>query len=126
MERFVIMRFQKGKEKEFLSIFNENKTAIAGFGGCTYLELRRSRKHPGWFMTFSLWNDQKYLDLYRNSQLFKLVWGKVKPLFEKEAEAVSIWPESADAEEKKQNFVSAFGEWDLVWSSTSPGKIITI
>lgn len=117
MERYVIMKFRPGTEDSFLEIFNANKEKIAAFEGCTYLELRRSVQHPSWFMTYSLWDEEKFLDRYRYSDLFKIVWGKVKPLFADEARAVSVWPEKEEDALKRENFLQPFGEWSTVWKN---------
>lgn len=119
------MKFKSGNEKKFLEIFNERKKAIAGFEGCSYLELRRSKAHGNWFMTFSIWNDEKNLDQYRFSDLFKVVWASVKPLFEANAEALSVWPETEGDDLKSKNFVREFGNWEVVWSGKNPDGQVT-
>jgi (4S)-4-hydroxy-5-phosphonooxypentane-2,3-dione isomerase len=108
MERYVIMKFKTECVEEFLSIFEANKNKIAAFEGCTFLELRQSKSRPNWMMTFSLWDDEKFLNMYRNSALFKSVWDSVKPLFEADAEALSIWPEKKGEEKKREEFLAKF------------------
>ncbi len=75
---------------EFLEIFNRTKEAIRSVSGCSHLELLRDPDHGNFFSTLSHWENIQNLEEYRNSELFKNVWGRVKPLFSKPAEAFSL------------------------------------
>jgi (4S)-4-hydroxy-5-phosphonooxypentane-2,3-dione isomerase len=45
---------------------------------------------PGLVFTYSYWEDEKSLQNYQASELFKSTWSKVKPLFNAKAEAWSL------------------------------------
>ncbi|MBL7916599.1 MAG: antibiotic biosynthesis monooxygenase [Bacteroidia bacterium] len=63
---------------------------IRNFPGCSHLELLEDIKVPGLVFTYSYWEDEKSLQSYQASDLFKSTWAKVKPLFNAKAEAWSL------------------------------------
>ena len=95
MIRIVKMTFQETKVNEFLDNFNKNKEHIRNFSGLEHLELLRNKNNPNIFFTYSIWQSEQHLENYRNSDLFRSVWAKTKPLFASKPEA---W--SADSIEK--------------------------
>jgi quinol monooxygenase YgiN len=88
--RIVRMHFTQEGSHTFLQIFEENKQAIRNFPGCTYLELLKDVNDPLIYTTLSHWQDNRLLEDYRKSDLFKNVWSRVKPLFSKQPEAFSL------------------------------------
>ncbi len=90
MIRIVKMTFDPDKINVFLKNFNENKEHIRNFDGVEKLELLNDKNTPNIFFTYSIWKSEEYLDQYRNSDLFKSVWSKTKPLFIEKAEAWSV------------------------------------
>ncbi|WP_111708342.1 putative quinol monooxygenase [Lutibacter citreus] len=88
--RIVKMSFDESKIDIFLNNFNNNKEKIRKFNGCRLLELYRSKDNPTIFFTYSYWESEKHLDIYRNSDLFKNVWAKTKVLFNAKPEAWSV------------------------------------
>ena len=108
IERYVIMKFREEEIENFLKIFHDKKNKIAGFNGCEHLELRQSCSKKNWLMTFSIWKQESFLEEYRKSDLFDGVWNKVKPLFSEKAEAITIFPNQQDADEKRTQFLSKF------------------
>ncbi len=90
MIRIVKMTFQPDKVNEFLNNFNANKELIRNFNGVEHLELLRDKNNPNIFFTYSIWHSEQQLENYRNSDLFKSVWAKTKPLFSDKAEAWSV------------------------------------
>jgi len=87
--RIVKMGFYKQNVEVFLENFDANKAQIRAFEGCTFLELYRDKKDPGIFFTYSHWESEDALEAYRKSELFRMVWGKIKPLFSIRPEAWS-------------------------------------
>lgn len=87
--RIVRMRFDPAKTEDFLKVFNENKTNIRNFPGCTHLELHNDVDHPNVFATYSYWEKKEDLENYRRSELFREVWSKTKVLFSEKPEAFS-------------------------------------
>jgi len=88
--RIVRMHFKEESIETFLEIFQKHKSAIRKVKGCTHLELLKDVNHPNVYTTLSHWKNASDLEAYRNSDLFKEVWGKVKPLFTTHAQAFSL------------------------------------
>jgi quinol monooxygenase YgiN len=91
--RIVKMTFDQKKVSAFLEIFHSSKQHIRNFKGCSHLELLKDIHSPTIFFTYSHWQNENDLDNYRNSELFKEVWGKTKILFSAKAEAWSMQQE---------------------------------
>ncbi len=79
--RIVRLTITAEKVAEFVAQFNETYAHIRSFPGCTYLSLQHDLDQPHVMITFSTWNGPEDLENYRNSELFKSTWAKVKPLF---------------------------------------------
>lgn len=90
--RLVRMHFTEAGVEAFLKIFQENKTAIRHFPGCTHLQLLKDPQKGNIFTTLSHWNELKDLENYRKSELFEGVWSRVKPLFSEKTQAFSFEP----------------------------------
>jgi quinol monooxygenase YgiN len=88
--RIVKMSFEPSKINEFLSNFESNKNKIRSFEGCNFLELYRDKQKINIFFTYSYWDSEEHLENYRQSNLFKSVWAKTKPLFNAKPEAWSV------------------------------------
>ncbi|MCD2259416.1 putative quinol monooxygenase [Psychroserpens luteolus] len=88
--RIVKMSFDASKIEEFLSNFEDNKHHIRAFDGCEFLELYRDKHNTNVFFTYSYWQTEADLENYRQSNLFKGVWAKTKPLFNAKPEAWSV------------------------------------
>ena len=88
--RIVRMHFREDTTEKFLEIFQKHKVAIRNVEGCVSLELLKDVNHPNVFTTLSQWKDVRSLEAYRNSELFKEVWSRVKPLFSIQAQAFSL------------------------------------
>ncbi len=84
------MGFHQQNIEVFLQNFEKNKTKIRAFEGCTFLELYRDKNDTSIFFTYSYWKSDEALENYRESELFKSVWSKVKPLFSIRPEAWSV------------------------------------
>lgn len=88
--RIVRLTIQPEKSEEFLNHFNRIKNRIAGFDGCSLLELHTELHHPNVFFTLSYWESEAHLKNYQQSDFFKETWSTVKPLFQSKAEAWSL------------------------------------
>jgi heme-degrading monooxygenase HmoA len=84
------MHFTDAGVEEFLEIFNQNKTAIRNFPGCSHLQLLKDANDPNTYTTLSYWKDAQSLENYRKSDLFGSVWGRVKTLFAERSQAFSL------------------------------------
>lgn len=88
--RIVRMHFKAENIDLFLEIFQANKEMIRHVKGCTHLELLRDISNPLTYTTVSHWEDPDALEKYRQSELFRKVWGRVKPLFSSPTQAFSL------------------------------------
>lgn len=80
--RIVRMTFKEETVDLFLRNFEANKDKIRNFPGCSHLELWQDENQSNIFSTYSHWKDERALDQYRDSELFKSVWSVTKPLFQ--------------------------------------------
>ena len=88
--RIVKMSFQPEKIDAFLANFNTKKELIRKSPGCNLLELYRDRTNSNVFFTYSYWDQEKDLENYRNSELFKSIWAETKALFNDKPLAWSV------------------------------------
>ena len=88
--RIVKMSFEQAQIPNFLSNFEANKNEIRNFDGCLFLELYRDRSEQNVFFTYSYWQDESFLEAYRQSELFKNVWSKTKLMFNAKPQAWSV------------------------------------
>jgi (4S)-4-hydroxy-5-phosphonooxypentane-2,3-dione isomerase len=88
--RIVRMHFKSENVDLFLEIFHGNKGLIRKVKGCTHLELLKDVNNRLIYSTISYWEQAEDLENYRQSELFKNVWSRVKPLFSAPTEAFSL------------------------------------
>lgn len=88
--RIVKMSFQEDQIPLFLSEFEQYKTKIRNVKGCQFLELYRDINIATTYFTYSYWDSETDLNMYRDSELFKEVWGKTKILFNQKPQAWSV------------------------------------
>jgi quinol monooxygenase YgiN len=79
--RVVRMTFQPEKVDAFLQNLEANKHRIRNFQGCLHLEVWSDFHAKNIFTTYSIWENEEALNNYRDSELFKTVWGFTKSLF---------------------------------------------
>ncbi len=87
--RIVKMHFRENEVENFIAVFEASKDFIREFPGNHHLQLLQDQRESGIFFTYSIWDNEEALNLYRKSDLFRQTWAKTKPLFEKPAEAWS-------------------------------------
>lgn len=88
--RIVKMSFQEEMIPLFLTEFEQYKLKIRNVKGCQFLELYRDINISTIYFTYSYWDSEKDLNFYRDSDLFKEVWGKTKILFNQKPQAWSL------------------------------------
>ena len=88
--RIVKLSLEPSKIQVFLANFDAHKEQIRMFKGCLFLELYRDKDTPNIFFTYSYWNTPIDLENYRNSDLFRGIWSKTKPMFNGKPEAWSV------------------------------------
>lgn len=89
--RMVKMTFKPGTADAFLAHFDQHKNTIRHQPGCRHLSLLRDAEQTNRFYTYSLWDSEKDLNNYRQSDFFKEVWGFTKTLFYEKPEAWSMF-----------------------------------
>ncbi len=87
--RIVKMGFIPDQIDAFLKNFEQNKSKIRNFEGCSHLQLLRDEHQSNQFFTYSYWESESHLNNYRNSALFKEVWANTKNKFSQIPEAWS-------------------------------------
>ena len=90
IKRIVKMEFEPENVSAFVNIFKTNKDIITTFDGCHSVELLRDINTQNIFFTYSIWDSESSLNKYRESNTFKDIWSKTKPLFSKKAKAWSV------------------------------------
>ena len=88
--RIVKMRFNEDKIEAFLTNFEAVKQHIRNFEGNQFLELYQDKNDQRIFFTYSYWENEQALENYRLSTTFGEIWPKIKPWFDKKAEAWSV------------------------------------
>jgi heme-degrading monooxygenase HmoA len=88
--RIVKMVFKEEEIDSFKLLFDERKSLIRNFEGCTHLELWQDKTHPSVFFTYSWWDSEAHLDQYRNSHFFDDTWTLTKQKFNARPEAWTV------------------------------------
>ena len=88
--RIVRMKVAPENVSTFQNYFKESYTKIRNFPGCCDLSLHADINQEGVVITFSKWESEAHLNVYRDSDVFKSTWEKVKPLFVAKPEAFSM------------------------------------
>jgi quinol monooxygenase YgiN len=89
IRRLVHMSFKPERVSDFLAIFEESCEQIRRFPGCCEVTLLQREDRPTCFTTYSLWDDDTSLQAYRQSELFRATWARVKVLFDAPPAATS-------------------------------------
>lgn len=79
--RTVRMTFRPEAVADFLAMFEDVSPRIRAFAGCHHLELWEDMRFPNILTTYSLWDDEKALDAYRHSDLFRTTWAQTRRWF---------------------------------------------
>lgn len=90
IKRLVKMSFQPDKIEDFKILFAQNRNYIQNFDGCKHVELLQDANNPCIFFTYILWENEAFLDTYRQSELFARVWAATKILFNDKPQAWTV------------------------------------
>ncbi len=90
IKRIVKLVILEDKVPDFLDNFEKIKFEIRNFEGNHHVELLQDIKNKNQFFTYSYWDNEEFLEKYRNSAFFNEVWKFTKTLFEEKAQAWSI------------------------------------
>ncbi|HKC68547.1 MAG TPA: antibiotic biosynthesis monooxygenase family protein [Bacteroidia bacterium] len=88
--RIVKLSFAPDKVETFLALFNKYEEKIASVEGCVQLELLNDIHTPNVYFTYSYWQEEAFLEAYRDSDLFNDVWQQTKVLFNDKPQAWSV------------------------------------
>lgn len=89
LHRIVRLVFDEESKSTFTDIFYRKQASIQAMEGCISVDLMNDERDENALATYSLWEDEKYLEAYRHSELFLTTWEEVKPLFRGKAKAWS-------------------------------------
>lgn len=87
--RLVRMTLRPDAVSSFLQLYDDVAPRIRAREGCHRLELLADTRFPNIVSTLSWWEDEKALEAYRASDLFRTTWAATKVLFAAPAEAFS-------------------------------------
>ena len=90
IKRIVMMQFKPSSLPLFFKLFEQSKYKIRNFPGCQHLEMWQDKANPERIFTYSFWDSENDLNLYRSSPLFKSTWSKTKILFDAPPQAWSV------------------------------------
>ena len=90
IQRIVKLTFKKEHAEEFAQFFTEVKSRIESNPGCNEVRLLRDVNNTNIFFTYSFWDSEEDINNYRKSELFGIVWPKVKKWFDDKPEAWSV------------------------------------
>ena len=79
--RIVKLSFHQEHISAFKTIFEQSKQKILNRQGCNRVEMLQDIQHNNVFFTYSWWDSEADLNVYRQSDLFVGVWAKTKILF---------------------------------------------
>jgi quinol monooxygenase YgiN len=91
--RIVRMEFQPEHVDDFLVHFRTIAHLIRNFPGVRQLELHRDASQSNVFYTYSKWDGESELEIYRQSELFKTTWAQAKSWFAGNPRAYSLCEE---------------------------------
>ena len=90
MIRIVKMEFEPSEIETFLSYLHTIKEKVRAQEGSSHLELLQDLNTPNILFTYSIWEDESYLNKYRDSAFFKEVWSNTKKHFNAKPGAWSV------------------------------------
>lgn len=88
--RIVRMNFIPEHLPAFLAHFEKNQAQIRSQKGCTHLQVIQDLTAPHLVCTYSIWESEEDLNIYRQSAFFGEVWAFTKTLFQAPASAQSF------------------------------------
>jgi quinol monooxygenase YgiN len=85
--RIVKLTFQEDKVDDFLAFFETIKWKVNTFPGCIGMQLMQDTRNRKVIFTYSQWESEVELNIYRDSKTFGEVWPTIKPWFDAKPEA---------------------------------------
>ena len=88
--RIAKLTIQTEKAEQFKIFFHQSHFKIVNFKGCMHVELIQESLNKNIFFTYSHWENEKMLEEYRNSKIFKSIWNQTKLFFSEKPQAWSL------------------------------------
>ena len=88
--RYVELHILADKLDEARRLLKFQAPLVRNFDGCVHLEINEAMDEIGVFSTYSYWIDAEALDRYRQSEVFRKFWNRMKPMFQAKAQARSF------------------------------------
>jgi heme-degrading monooxygenase HmoA len=89
INRIVKLTFAKEKSEHFNEFYTSITDKIQSCPGCRSVKVLRDINTPEIFFSYSIWENEDKLNLYRDSEFFRGTWSTIKPWFSEKAEAWS-------------------------------------
>lgn len=90
MIRIVKMTLRPEKVNTFIQVFVQAQEQIQSFEGCRYTKLVKDIHDETTYLTISEWENEFFLNRYRESDFFAQVWKAAKTTFSDKAMAWSV------------------------------------
>ena len=90
IHRFVKLNIKEECRDGFNQILKNYHHNVPKFEGCLFLNLL-AEPNSNLVITYSGWESEERLELYRKSELFINFWKSIKPFFAQKAEAYSTF-----------------------------------
>jgi len=90
VKRIVKMTFRPDEGDAFERLFGRYHNQIRSAPGCLSLEMLKAHESEGVYFTYSSWETEQSLGLYRQSALFAEVWPQTRAMFAAPAEAWTV------------------------------------
>ena len=88
--RIVKLKFNHDFCREFEDVFKKNKTLIIQQKGCISVDMMKNIHQQNEYFTYSIWQSEDDLNIYRNTVLFNSIWKILKSNFSEKPEAWSL------------------------------------
>ncbi len=88
--RLVKMEFRSEEIDNFMTYFYTIQSKIEAMPGLVSLKIYQDIDHPNIVFTHSIWLNSDFLNNYRKSDTFKIIWTNTKKLFATDANAWSL------------------------------------
>jgi quinol monooxygenase YgiN len=89
INRIVKLTFDEQYADDFKNFSKKIKGTIKSFEGCRQLDILQDKNDPNTFFTYSCWENEFFLNNYRESDFFKNIWPKTKKWFSDKPQAWS-------------------------------------
>ncbi len=90
MVRVVLLKFHSDQVKDALDKLNSIAPKVRAQRGCKFLEISQGFHDKSEIITYSYWESQNDLNVYRQSDFFRAFWKDIRVNFQEPARAWSV------------------------------------